>query len=94
MNTSLTAYTTLESLLLFQSFATYGVEPTVFIRISKLLKKILHISAAERFEPSRLSSDALRNFYLQILKEEVKSEKQDGARDGEGQNGEVKNPRK
>ncbi|KAF2190595.1 hypothetical protein K469DRAFT_721500 [Zopfia rhizophila CBS 207.26] len=94
MNTSLTAYTHLESLLLFQSLASYGVEPSIFSRISELLKKNPHITSHERFESSRLSPDALRNFYLQILKEEVKSERQDGALDGEGQNGEVRNSRK
>ncbi|ORY00393.1 Bromodomain-domain-containing protein [Clohesyomyces aquaticus] len=94
MNTSLTAYTHLESLLLFQSLAAYGVDPSVFSRISGLLKKNPHITAHERFESGRLSPDALRNFFLHILKEEIRSERHDAALDGAGQNGEVKGSRK
>lgn len=95
MNTSLTAYTPLETLLLFQSLASYGVEPAIFSRISDLLKKNPHINGEEDFDNSRLSPDALRELYLRLLKEEAKSEVQDAARgDSDGQNGEVKNPRK
>jgi hypothetical protein len=92
MNTSLTAYTHLESLLLFQSLHAYGIAPRVFSRVSELLKSNPHITADKRFESGRLSPDALRNFYLHILKEEVKSER--SAVDGEGTNGDGKGSRK
>ncbi|KAF2470680.1 uncharacterized protein BDR25DRAFT_261798 [Lindgomyces ingoldianus] len=94
MNTSLPAYTHLESLLLFQSLAAYGVDPSIFSRISELLKRNPHITTHERFESGRLSPDALRNFYLQILKDEIRSERHDAAQDGAGPNGDVKNSRK
>ncbi|KAF1999165.1 hypothetical protein P154DRAFT_523560 [Amniculicola lignicola CBS 123094] len=94
MNTSLTAYTPLESLLLFQSLAWHGVDSHIFSRISDQLKKNPHITAHERFESGRLSPDALRNFYLQLLTEEIRSEVQDGARNGDGQNGDVRVTRK
>ncbi|KAF2732022.1 hypothetical protein EJ04DRAFT_441769 [Polyplosphaeria fusca] len=94
MNTSLTAYTHLESLLLFQSLATHGVDTSSFSRISDLLKRNPHITADKRFEPGRLSPDALRNFYLLLLKEEIKSERHDGLSDVDGQNGDARNTRK
>ncbi|PSN61300.1 hypothetical protein BS50DRAFT_625544 [Corynespora cassiicola Philippines] len=74
MNTSLTAYTNLESLLLFQSLHAYGVNPQVFARISELLKSNPHITGDVRFQSGRLSPDALRNFYLSLLKDELRNE--------------------
>jgi len=75
MNTSLTAYTHLESLLLFQSLHAHGLAPHVFSRVSELLKSNPHIAQDKRFESGRLSPDALRNFYLHILKDELRSER-------------------
>ncbi|KAJ4297949.1 hypothetical protein N0V90_005848 [Kalmusia sp. IMI 367209] len=92
MNTSLTAYTHLESLLLFQSLHAYGVGPQVFSRISELLKTNPHITADKRFQSGRLSPDALRNFYLHILKEELRSEQ--AQPDGDAPNGDAKPSRK
>ncbi|KAF2865393.1 Bromodomain-containing protein [Massariosphaeria phaeospora] len=92
MNTSLTAYTHLESLLLFQSLHTYGVGNAIFSNISELLKSNAHITSDKRFQSGRLSPDALRNFYLHILNEEATSEQ--GVPDGDAQNGEVRNSRK
>ncbi|KAF1962792.1 hypothetical protein CC80DRAFT_487260 [Byssothecium circinans] len=86
MNSS-SAYTHLESLLLFQSLHAHGLDPQVFSRISELLKSNPHITSDRRFQSGRLSPDALRNFYLHILKEEIKSEQ--NAVDGE-----IKNSRK
>ncbi|KAF2497700.1 hypothetical protein BU16DRAFT_580315 [Lophium mytilinum] len=95
MSTLDTPYTPLETLLLFQSLAAYGVEPQVFSRISDLLKRNPHITSSDRFEVGRLSPDSLRNWYLKELKREAQSEKYDGANgDSEGHNGEVQNPRK
>jgi hypothetical protein len=73
MNPSLSAYTNLESLLLFQCLHAYGVAPAVFGRISDLLKKHPDITAHKYFQPGRLSPDALRNFYLERLKRESTS---------------------
>ncbi|KAF2263201.1 hypothetical protein CC78DRAFT_534204 [Lojkania enalia] len=94
MNTSLTAYTHLESLLLFQSLVVHGIEPPAFSRISELLKNNPQIRGHSRFESGRLSPDALRNLYLHLLKEEIKSERQDDASDVDGQSGERRNMRK
>lgn len=94
MNTSLTAYTHLESLLLFQSLHAHGITPPVFSRISELLKNNPHITGDKRFQSGRLSPDALRNFYLHILKEEIKSEQAIDGDSSNGPNGEIKNSRK
>ncbi|KAI4637078.1 hypothetical protein J4E93_010594 [Alternaria ventricosa] len=91
MNTSGSAYTNLESLLLFQCLHAYGVAPSVFGRISDLLKKHPDVAAHKYFQPGRLSPDALRNFYLERLKRELEHE-QGG--DSDGPNGEVTNPAK
>jgi hypothetical protein len=88
MTTSLTAYTHLESLLLFQSLHAYGVNPQVFGTISELLKANPHIAADTRFQSGRLSPDALRTFYLHILKEELRAERDQA--DGDATSGEVK----
>ncbi|KAF2446756.1 hypothetical protein P171DRAFT_383584, partial [Karstenula rhodostoma CBS 690.94] len=88
MNTSLTAYTHLESLLLFQSLHAYGVNPHVFSSISELLKANPDITSDRRFQSGRLSPDALRNFYLHILKEEIRNERDQP--DGDATAGEVK----
>ena len=87
MNPSLSAYTNLESLLLFQCLHAYGVGPAVFGRISDLLKKHPDITAHKYFQPGRLSPDALRNFYLERLKREIEYEQ--GADSDGHQNGEV-----
>ncbi|KAI9737264.1 MAG: hypothetical protein M1818_005797 [Claussenomyces sp. TS43310] len=73
MNTT-TAYTPLESLLLFQSLATYGTEPDVFSRTSDLMKNNALIVTAESYDPGRLSPDALRELYVHLLREELKNE--------------------
>ncbi|KAF2281450.1 uncharacterized protein EI97DRAFT_367399, partial [Westerdykella ornata] len=95
MNTTLTAYTHLESLLLFQSLSVYGLANNAFGKISELLKNNPSITSDRRFQSGRLSPDALRNFCLHLLKEEERSEQRQGDRvDGEVQNGEVRNARK
>jgi Bromodomain len=79
MNTT-TAYTPLESLLLFQSLIVWGTDPDVFIRTSTLLKTNTLIRDGETYDPGRLSPDALRELYLQLLREELRLE----ATQGEG----------
>ncbi|KAL1792431.1 hypothetical protein ACET3X_008938 [Alternaria dauci] len=88
MTTSLSAYTNLESLLLFQCLHAYGVAPAVFGRISDLLKKHPDITAHKYFQAGRLSPDALRNFYLERLRREIEYEHGGGDSDGH-QNGDV-----
>ncbi|KAK7189128.1 hypothetical protein PSPO01_04715 [Paraphaeosphaeria sporulosa] len=70
------------------SLHAYGVNPQVFSRISELLKANPDITSDQRFQSSRLSPDALRNFYLRILKDELRNERD--LPDGDATNGEVK----
>ncbi|CAO2650938.1 Nn.00g092350.m01.CDS01 [Neocucurbitaria sp. VM-36] len=91
MNTSVSAYTNLESLLLFQCLHAYGLAPSVFARISDLLKKNPDITGHKFFQAGRLSPDALRNFYLERLKKESEHEQ---AADDQAHTGDVANPRK
>ncbi|KNG50206.1 bromodomain-containing protein [Stemphylium lycopersici] len=88
MTTSLSAYTNLESLLLFQCLHAYGVQPSVFARISDLLKKNPDVTTDRYFQAGRLSPDALRNFYLERLKRELEYE-QGG--DSDAQNADATN---
>ncbi|EOA90640.1 uncharacterized protein SETTUDRAFT_144619 [Exserohilum turcica Et28A] len=71
MTTSVSAYTNLESLLLFQCLHAYGVGPSVFARISDLLNHHPDITTHKYFQAGRLSPDALRNFYLERLRREL-----------------------
>ncbi|KAF3048243.1 hypothetical protein E8E12_011458 [Didymella heteroderae] len=89
MTASVSAYTTLESLLIFQSLKSYGVTPNAFSKTSELLKANPDVTAHKFFQVGRLSPDALRSFYLERLKREIELE-QSG--DSDAQNGE--NPRK
>lgn len=77
---TITAYTPLESLLLFQSLTVSGTDPEVFIRTSALLKTNALIRDGDTYDPGRLSPDALRELYLQLLREELRLE----ATQGEG----------
>ncbi|KAH8717127.1 Bromodomain-containing protein [Phaeosphaeriaceae sp. PMI808] len=88
MNTSVSAYTTLESLLLFQCLHAYGVGTAVFSTISDLLKKNPDIAGHKYFQSSRLSPDALRNFYLERLRKEIDHDQADTSE------GHATNPRK
>ncbi|KAK7553625.1 Bromodomain-containing protein [Phyllosticta citricarpa] len=88
-------YTPLESLLLFQSLACLGVESHVFGRISDQLQNNKLIIQADSYDKDRLSPDALRDFYLGLLKDEIKHE-QINANDAEApiQNGDSPATRK
>ncbi|KAK4507800.1 hypothetical protein PRZ48_001535 [Zasmidium cellare] len=74
MPTSYSAYTALESLLLFQGLRADGVHPSSFNKISDQLKSISLISNEPSYDSGRLSPDALRELYLDLLKEEVKED--------------------
>ena len=68
-----TAYTPLESLLLFQALRSDGVNShAVFNRISEQLQSISIVRNDPSFDRGRLSPDALRELYLWLLKEEAK----------------------
>ncbi|PWW73880.1 hypothetical protein C7212DRAFT_365497 [Tuber magnatum] len=58
-----TAYTPLESLLLFHYLSTHGTHPSSFALISQLILKNPVIKAEATFDRGRLSPDALREFY-------------------------------
>lgn len=77
MTAHLSPYTRLESLLLFQSLHAYGVDSHVFQRVSELLKTNPHITQDTHYDAGRLSPDALRSFYLHILKDEIKNDAHD-----------------
>ncbi|KAF1991455.1 hypothetical protein K402DRAFT_125719 [Aulographum hederae CBS 113979] len=95
MNLSLSAYTPLESFLLFQYLSQDGVTTSAFSRISDLLTSNPYIRKASNFDRGRLSPDALRHLYLAILKEEVKSELETAAaNDHDSRNGDATNSRK
>ncbi|KAF2745788.1 hypothetical protein M011DRAFT_469052 [Sporormia fimetaria CBS 119925] len=81
MNTALSPYTHLESLLLFHCLHVFGLANSAFSRISDLLKNNPSITSDKRYQTGRLSPDALRNFSLRVLKEEDRSE---GVLDGNG----------
>jgi hypothetical protein len=68
------AYTPLESLFLFQALLTHGVEAAAFTSISELLKNNTLIKEEETYDAGRLAPDALRELFLHLLREELKSE--------------------
>ncbi|KAF2762248.1 hypothetical protein EJ05DRAFT_202333 [Pseudovirgaria hyperparasitica] len=70
MNISLSAYTSLETLLLFQSLRIHGVEGSVFGKISDLLKKNRYVRSAKEYDEARLSPDALRDLYQTLVEDE------------------------
>ncbi|KAM3418850.1 hypothetical protein BST61_g4813 [Cercospora zeina] len=72
--TVITAYTHLESLLLFQALRCEGVHTISFNRISSQLLGVPLVRNDPAFDAGRLSPDALRELYLGLLKEEVKHE--------------------
>lgn len=68
------AYTSLESLLLFQSLLTQGVEPGAFARISEQLKENPLIKEEASYDPARLKPDALQNLFLRLFREELRGD--------------------
>ncbi|QDS73766.1 hypothetical protein FKW77_005225 [Venturia effusa] len=66
----MSAYTPLEALLLFQYVSNYGLSSgAVFNKVSAILKKDQQISSSTSFDSRRLSPDALRDFFLRVLRD-------------------------
>ncbi|KAG7135932.1 hypothetical protein HYQ45_006388 [Verticillium longisporum] len=72
MNTA--PYTPLELLLLFQALLVHGVEAAAFARVSDLLKANALIRHDASYDAARLSPDALRQLFLHLVREELRSE--------------------
>ncbi|WYZ36802.1 hypothetical protein EsH8_II_000308 [Colletotrichum jinshuiense] len=68
------AYTPLESLFLFQAILKHGVEAAAFAQVSDLLTNNSLIKNGKTYDAGRLSPDALRDFFLHLLREEFRSE--------------------
>ncbi|POR37784.1 Mitogen-activated protein kinase-binding protein 1 [Tolypocladium paradoxum] len=68
------AYTPLESLFLFQSLLTQGVDTGAFVRVSELLKNNVLIKGGATYDPARLTPDALQQLFLLLLREEIKGD--------------------
>ncbi|OLN87255.1 hypothetical protein CCHL11_03640 [Colletotrichum chlorophyti] len=68
-----TIYTPLESLFLFQSVLRHGIEAAAFATISDELTNNPLIKDDKTYDAGRLNPDALRNLFLHLLQEEVKS---------------------
>ena len=75
-----TPYTPLECLLLFQSLVAFGTEDRSFGRIADLLANNDLVKGGETYDADRLTSDALRDLYLQLLSDELRSA-EDGNQD-------------
>lgn len=69
-----TVYTPLESLFLFQSLLTHGVDANAFLRISDLLKNNALIKGGATYDAARFTPEALQQLFLLLLGEELKSE--------------------
>ncbi|KAI9824611.1 MAG: hypothetical protein M1832_001701 [Thelocarpon impressellum] len=87
---AVTAYTALEILLLCQSLARLGTDPASFSRISDALKSNALVREAKAFDIGRLSPDALRELYLNLLKDEESTDGgANGTPGGAGPNGQA-----
>ena len=81
-----TLHTPLEALLFFQSLRTHGIDNTSFGTISGSLKENKYIQQHDTYDENRLSPEALRGLYLQLLKDELRAERSSRAspvKDGE-----------
>ncbi|KAJ4271383.1 hypothetical protein NW762_000085 [Fusarium torreyae] len=76
------AYTSLESLLLFQSLLTHGVDTGAFARISEQLTDNSLIKEGSTYDPIRLKPDALQQLFLRLLRDELRGEAEKDAPDG------------
>ncbi|KUJ13627.1 uncharacterized protein LY89DRAFT_160892 [Mollisia scopiformis] len=75
-NTAL--HTPLECLLLFQSLVAYGTEDQDFQRISDLLTNNPIVKDGDTYDAQRLTTDALRQIYMQLLRDELQAAEQEG----------------
>ncbi|KAK2593355.1 hypothetical protein QQS21_008930 [Conoideocrella luteorostrata] len=67
-------YTPLESLFLFQSLLTQGVDTEAFTRISESLRSNALVKSDRSFDAARLAPDALQQLFWLLLQDEAKSE--------------------
>ncbi|KHJ35996.1 putative wd domain containing protein [Erysiphe necator] len=74
-------YTPLECLLVFRSLVALGTEEEDFISISELLKKSPLVRDCPTYDAKRLEASALRDLYLRLLRDELRSEEQNGIED-------------
>ncbi|KAL2675117.1 hypothetical protein Neosp_011297 [[Neocosmospora] mangrovei] len=81
------AYTPLESLLLFQSVVTNGVDTGAFARISESLISNSLIKDDPTYDPTRLQPDALHQLFLLLLREELRTEAERGDATADGSPG-------
>ncbi|KAG6011578.1 hypothetical protein E4U54_008018 [Claviceps lovelessii] len=68
------AYTPLESLFLFQSLVTQGLDTEAFARISESLRNNALVRSDKSFDAARLAPDALQQLFLSLLRDEVQGE--------------------
>ncbi|KAM6477181.1 hypothetical protein HDV62DRAFT_211808 [Trichoderma sp. SZMC 28011] len=68
------AYTPLESLFLFQSLLSHGVDSGAFARISELLKGNALIKSGDTYDAARLAPEALQQLFLRLLRDELKGD--------------------
>jgi len=80
-------FTPLESLLLCQSVAQYGVANAPFEKISEDLRHSVIVKSAVEYDNGRLDADALKALFLQLLKAEAKEHLRNALRDDAAQNG-------
>lgn len=73
-----TAYTPLECLLVFQSLAALGTDDKDFIYTSEMLNKSPLVRNCPSYDAQRLEASALRELYLRLLQDELKTEEQEG----------------
>ncbi|KAG7294545.1 hypothetical protein NEMBOFW57_004620 [Staphylotrichum longicolle] len=77
MNTSTTPHTPLETLLLFRGVAQHGLDDADFARISEALQRNGLVKAAPTYDARRLHPDTLRDLFLRLVREELRTESQD-----------------
>ncbi|KAK4152587.1 hypothetical protein C8A00DRAFT_44341 [Chaetomidium leptoderma] len=77
MNTSTTPHTPLETLLLFRGIAQSGLEDDDFAHISEALQSNGLVKNTPTYDARRLSPETLRDLFLRLLREELRSETED-----------------
>ncbi|KAG5968849.1 hypothetical protein E4U57_004025 [Claviceps arundinis] len=69
-----TPHTPLESLFLFQSLLTQGLDAEAFSRVSEILRNNALVKSDASFDAARLAPDALQHLFLAELRDQVKGE--------------------
>lgn len=91
--TSTEVHTPLEMLILFQTLQSPTTDPPLFTSISESMKNNALIKESESFESTRLEPDVLKELYLRVMKDEVRSEANGAGNAGIEKDGQ-QNPRK